>query len=69
MEAVGAGHLDVVQFHDPQQHWLQHAVISMKADGDFHTVAECGIDHGEEMEYMDCPVASRWTIVRAVARE
>lgn len=25
----------------------------------------CGIVHGERFDYMDCPVASRWTLIRA----
>lgn len=33
-------------------------------DGRPHTFAECGITHDESTDYMDCPVASRWTLLR-----
>lgn len=62
MEEVSIG-TQRIELSDGRKRY-QHVAVQEHDDFTFSTLAECRIQHGEEMDWQDCPVASRWTLLR-----
>lgn len=41
------------------------AAVLEDGDGGFTVLASCGMRHEESVEFAECPVASRWVLLRA----
>lgn len=43
----------------------EHVALHEHGDGECDVVAACGLRHEESVEFAECPVASRWVLLRA----